>query len=655
MKKILLAATIVTLLLGNAGCKKDSTFLDVQPIGLITNDVVFSDPALVLSVLGDLYNRQIDFTALDGRPIPESNPGDPANPDIEAGWRTLSDFSESFPSENGSYFIVQRTNWDYGEWRMDWSRSYTYIREVNLFIQRDSAATALSAGDKARFLAEGRFLRANYYFEMVKRMGGVPLITTPLSYDAGKGEVASLQYPRAKESDIYDFVISEMEAIKNLLPTDPSQKSRATKAAALAIESRAALYAASIAKYGATTPQVSLPGNEVGIPASKAAAYYTTALNAAKEIISGSAGSYKLYQSLPDLSDNFAALFLDKTSTNQEAIWIEDFRVGGRTETFTINDQPYSISDEGGDAGRVNPSLNLVQTFEKLDGTFAPLPTRDNSGNTLYYSNQQEIFAGRDARLAGTVLIPNSLFKGKRVDIWAGYQLADGSVVSSDEAGNLKSLPGTTANIQVVGKDGPISGLELRTQSGFYIRKYLDPTVGSGRRGRGSDVAFIRLRYAEVLLNAAEAAFELNQPDVAAGYMNQVRTRAGLTTPLTGAAMTFDRIVHERRVELAFEGHTLFDYKRWRIAHIVWDGVPTSQTDLLTNIGKATQRSTQPWGLWPYKYYNPSSPNNGKWLFREVKPPVVTGFNYFRFGNYYSRINDGLIAADPKLVRQPNQ
>lgn len=655
MKKIFLVVVVVTILLGDAGCKKDDEFLDIPPIGLLPSDVAFSDPALVLSILGELYNRQLDFSALDNRIIPESRSNEPNNPETDAGWRTFAEFSESFPSENGAYGIVRNTSWGYDEWRVDWNRSYRYIRDLNLFIQRDSASTDLAAADKARFLAEGRFLRANYYFEMVKRMGGVPLITSPLAYDQEKGDVSTLQVSRAKESDIYDFVINEMEAIKNSLPTDVNTKSRATKAAALAVESRAALYAGSIAKYGATTPQVSLPGGEVGIPASKAAGYYTIALRAAQEIINGNAGAYKLYQSLPDLSDNFAALFLDKGSVNQEAIWIEDFKLGGRVHNFTVNNQPYSISDEGGDAGRINPSLNLVENFEKLDGTYAPFATTDGSGNPVYYTDQQDIFAGRDARLAGTVLLPNALFKGKRVDIWAGYQLANGSIVTSDEAGQLKALPGTTTPVQVVGKDGPISGLEFRTQSGFYIRKYLDPTVGSGRRGRGSDVAFIRYRYAEILLNAAEAAFELGQPAVAAGYMNGVRTRAGLTTPLTAGDITFDRIVHERRVELAFEGHILFDYKRWRIAHLVWDGAPTSLTDLVTNIGKATQRSTQPWGLWPYKFYDPASPNNGKWLYREVRPPVVTGFNYFRFGNYYSQIRDNIIAANPKLVRQPNQ
>ena len=649
MKKILLTITVSAVLLGMAGCKKDSEFLDVPPIQIIPNDIAFSDPALVLSILGDLYNRQIDFSSLDGYQRPYSDDGEP-------GWRTMSDFSESFPSENGSYFIVQRTGWGYDEWQLDWTRAYTYIRELNLFLQRDSAATELNVNDKIRFSAEARFLRANFYFEMVKRFGGVPLITAPLTFDATAGKAGESQVARSKESEIYDFIINEAEAIKDQLPTDVNEKSRATKAAALAMKSRAALYAGSIAKYGAGTPAVSLPGGEVGIPASKANDYYTIALAAANDIINGSAGSYQLYKVLPDLSDNFAAIFLDKSSVNQEAILVEDFKAGaGKVHNFTVNDQPYSISDEGGDAGRVNPSLNLVEAFEKLDNTYAPIPTKDGSNNPIYYTNQQDIFAGRDARLAGTVLLPNGAFKGKHVDIWAGYQLADGSILTSDEAGQLKPLPGTTNPVQVVGKDGPINGLEFRAQSGFYIRKYLDPTVGSGRRGRGSDVAFIRYRLAEVLLNAAEAAFELGQPGVAAGFINQVRSRAGLIIPLTAGQITFDRIVHERRVELAFEGHILFDYKRWRIATAVWDGAPTTLTDLLGNIGKATKRSTQPWGLWSYKLYNPASPNNGKWIFREVLPGLVTGSNRFQLGNYYSFINDNIRASNPKIVRQPNQ
>ena len=641
MKKIFSLTVIATLTLGLWGCKKDSDFLNVQPTTFLTNDQVFSDPNLALSVLADLYNRQLDFTSLDN------------------GWTSFTDFSESFPSENSDFgrSVVQRTGWGYGTWGIDWTGSYTYIREINLFLQRDSASTGLSVDDKNRFYAEARFLRANFYFEIVKRMGGVPLALEPLLYDY-KGDPSSLQIPRSKESDIYDFVISEAEAIKNSLPADAGEKSRASKGAALAMEARAALYAASIAKYGATTPAVSLPGGEVGIDAGKASNYYTIALRAAQEIISGSAGAYKLYTapagaSASALSDNFANLFLDKGSA--ETIFFEDFKIGGKTHGFTTNDQPYSLSDEGGDAGRLDPSLNLVEAFEKLDNTYAPIETTDGSGKQVFYNGIQDIFAGRDARLAGTVLLPGGTFKGGTVDIWAGYQLADGSILTSDESGHLKPLPGTSTDVQVVGEDGPVNGLELRTQSGFYIRKYLDPTVGSGRRGQGSTVAFIRYRYAEVLLNAAEAAFELGDKTTAATYINQVRARAGLTTALTADQITFDRIVHERRVELCFEGHILYDMKRWRLAHKVWDGVPVTVSDLKSNIGAATKHSTQPWGLWPYKVYNPGNATNGKWVFKETLPALVTGTNRFLFGNYYSQIGNDVIAANPKIIKQPNQ
>jgi hypothetical protein len=632
MKKKFLILILSGLFITEA-CKKDSDFLDVPPKQVLPTELVFSDPALVLSVLGDLYNRVVDFSGLDN------------------GWASFADFSESFPSENGSNFFVQRTGWGFGEWST-WD--YGYVRDLNLFIQRANAATKLTDDDKTRFIAEARFLRAQYYFELVKRMGGVPLITEPLEYDYS-GNVTPLQKPRSKESDIYDFVISEAEAIKADLPADVNTKSRATTAAALALEARAALYAASIAKYGVTTSQVSLPGDEVGIPASKANDYYTKALTAAQAIITQTAGSYQLYKVLPDLSDNFAAVFLDKSSVNQEAIFIEDFKAnGGKTHGFTTNNQPFSISDEGLDAGRLNPSLNLVESFEKLDNTFAPIPTKNGVGDPIYYADQLDIFAGRDARLAGTVLLPNGLFKGKRTEVYAGYQLANGSVITSGDATQLQEVPGL-GRVQVVGKDGTVNGQEFRSQTGFYIRKYLDPTVGSGRRGRGSDVAFIRYRYAEVLLNAAEAAFELGQTGVAAGYMNQVRARAGLTTPLTAGDITFDRIVHERRVELAFEGHTLFDMKRWRIAHIVWDGNKMSVNDLVNNIGEAKKRNTQPYGLWPYKYYNPGNANNNKWIFKEVLPSPVTGANSFQFGNYYSQIGNDILAANPLIVKQPNQ
>jgi len=630
MRKILSVTILTATLLGSGGCKKESEFLDVLPTSILSNEQSFSDPAIVLSILANLYNRQLDVATIKN-------------------WVTMADFGEAFPSANGNKNIVERTDWGYGDWS-NWD--YGYIRQLNLFIERCNAATALSEANKKRFLAEARFLRAYHYFEMTKRMGGVPLILESMQYDY-KGDATYLQHPRAKESEMYDFVISEAEAIKADLPADVNVKSRASRGAALAMLTRAALYAGSIAKYGVNTPQVSLPGGEVGIPANMANAYYTKALLAAQELMGGTAGAYGLYQKKQDLGENFASIFFDK-GNNPETIFMEDFKLkSGKVHGFTTANQPrFGAEEEEG--GRTNPSLNLVHSFEKLDNTFGPLPITDAGGSPIYYTNQQDIFAGRDARLAGTVMLPGTSFKGRAVDIWAGYILADGSIVSGDQRGQFKTLPGTTTPVQVIGYDGPINGMEFTAQSGFYIRKYIDPAIGSGSRGTGSEVPFVRYRYAEVLLNAAEAAFELGQPGLSSTYINQLRERAGFSTPLPEAAISFDRIVHERRVELAFEGHEMFDNKRWRLAHKVWNGETISAADVVSNIGKADKVNTMIYGLWGYKIFNPGNPNHGKWVYRVVKPSNVTAAHRFNFGNYYSRIGSDILSNNPKLVKNPN-
>jgi hypothetical protein len=628
MKKILYIPVFLMLLL-SWGCNDDE-FLNRPPTNILTEEQVWGDEGQVLSVLGNLYNRYYDIGSVKD-------------------WPSLSGFNEAFLSNAGSYGDFQNSGWANNSWAT-WD--YGYIREINLFIQKCTAADKLTPAVRDRFLAEAKFLRASYYFELAKRMGGVPLILEPMTYDFS-GDPTYLQHPRAKESEIYDFVIKEAEEIKASLPVNVGEKSRVTQAAALAMQVRAALYAASIAKYGVNTPQVALSGGEVGIPANLAAGYYTKALSAAKEIISGKAGAYALYTKKPDLSENFSSIFYDKAN-NPEVIFAEDFKLqSGKVHGFTISNQPrYGAEEEEG--GRINPSLNLVEAFEKLDNTFAPIPTVNAAGQPIYYNEQTDIFAGRDARLAGTVMLPGTAFKGRTVDIWAGYQLANGSVISGDDRGAQKTLPGKTVPEQVVGFDGPIDGFEFTAQSGFYLRKYLDPVVGSGQRGVQSEMWFVRYRYAEVLLNAAEAAFELGQVADAAKYMNEVRARAGLVTPLTASQITFDRIVHERRVELAFEGHYLFDMKRWRIAHLIMDGNAISAGEISKDLGKATKRNTQPWGLWSYKVYAPGTANNGKWIYKPVKLSRVTGSDRFQLGNYYSYIGDDIINNNPKIIRNPN-
>jgi len=635
MKKILII--LIPLLSVSWACESDKDFLDRPPTQVLTNEQAFSDPAQVLSIVANLYSRQFDLYTFND-------------------WRTFGDFNEAFYARtqgDASQFHTN-TTWPFDGMNGFWSTwDYTYIRELNLFLERVEVAT-ITQDLIDRYTAEVRFLRASYYFELAQLYGGVPIILEAQEYDFS-GDPSYLQVPRSTEAEIYDFIIEEAEALKSLLPADPESKSRATKGAALAMKARAAIYAASLAKYNnAVTPSVALPGNEVGIPSGKADEYYNIALAAAKEIIDGNAGAYSLYmKNTADLSENFAAVFYDKNA-NPEVIWANDYLLKFRTHYFTGWNQPrFGAEEEEG--GALNPSLNLVQEFELLDNTFAPIPTTDGDGNPIYYDNQSDIFANRDARLGGTVILPGSEFKNRPVDIWAGYQLGDGTIITGTDRGDQRILPGKDEEEQVVGFDGPVAGAVQNAQMGFYLRKYQDPVPGSGQRGVRSEVWKIKYRYAEILLIAAEAAFELGDAATAATYMNQVRERAGFTIPLTAADITFDRIVHERRVEFAFEGLYFMDLKRFRIAHEIFDGVTMTKADLLADIGKATNRSTMPWGLWPYRIYNPGSPNDGKWIYKEFLSGQVTAADNWQLGNYYTIIPDETLSRNPKLAKQPLQ
>src|SRR5690554_5204338 len=414
------------------GCN-DEDFLNRDPRNILIDEQVFSDEGIVLSVVAELYARYPDYQQING------NVHDHAN------------FNEAFSSED--YGRHGNQDFNYGDWGW-WE--YGFVRELNLFLEKIAVADQLDPAARARFEAEVKWLRAVVYFDAVKKVGGVPLILQTMEYDFS-GDPSYLRTPRAKEHEIYDFILQEMDAIKDQLPANENIKDRATQGLALALKSRAALYAGSIAKYGAIrTPQVNLPGGEVGIPASMANDYYAASLTASQALISGSAGAYGLYMKNPDsLSANFANLFLDKSS-NPEAIFANDFLLkSGKISHWTLQNQPRSMSEDGVNGGRVNPSLNFVQSFElRENNAFQPIQHRDAKGDFIVYDDPLNIFAGRDARLYATVMLPGSTYRGAndRVDIWAGlYRPGNGEIVSADQPGVVQNVGG--AEVQVVGLD----------------------------------------------------------------------------------------------------------------------------------------------------------------------------------------------------------
>jgi starch-binding outer membrane protein, SusD/RagB family len=193
----------------------------------------------------------------------------------------------------------------------------------------------------------------------------------------------------------------------------------------------------------------------------------------------------------------------------------------------------------------------------------------------------------------------------------------------------------------LTGSSGPHRSITEVSNSGFYLRKYIDNTAMASTRGIRSEMWWIRFRYAEVLLNAAEAALELNLGPEAVGYVNQLRARAGFgTNSLT--TLTMDRLRNERRVELAFEDHRVWDLKRWRKAHEVWNGNANTPTAV-------------PFALYPYRVVRPGHPTHNKYVFDKLRAPRYRAPRNFQLNNYYSNIPGNVLTSNPKIVRNPFQ
>ena len=616
MKKHNIIIILVAVLAMFPSC---SGWLNQKDWNAISTEDIYSSEQGINSIVANLYSRlryEQDFQT------------DSESYDL-CRWDEATNYSQYWTS-SGNVGIDYRSYYD-----------YTLVREVNLHIESlKQYANHLSEEQFKYYIAEARFIRAMVYFTLVSRMGGVPIIEETMEY---VDDPSTLMRKRDKESDVYDFILSEIDKIKNDLDVRPSggtiTKSRATKGSVLALKSRAALYAGSMGYNHKRNVEkgLDLPSGATGIPAERANDYLQQCLDALKEL--DEMNYYSLYQGDANLSDNYYKIFTDNTAANKEIIFYKAYDSVNVLNYFTQRALPRSQTSIDKSGAQINPVLNLVNAYELLD-THEVKPIEayngeqavemlDETKSSLDYKvfdHPEDIFVGRDPRLAGTILYPGSSFRDSPLDLQAGLAILepDGSYtfeVASSVANIATTFHGDgDERMKVTGADGPFRVLEGNwyiTHTGFLLRKFVDSASGSETQGE-STVPYIVFRYGEMLLNAAEAAFLLNQNGVATydgqdtkalalDCINKIRERAGGETfKLTDAELTFDRIMNERRVELAFEDHRYNDLKRWRIADEVWDGDRENETAVL-------------YALWPYRIYAPNNENHGKWIYRIVR------------------------------------
>lgn len=432
-----------------------------------------------------------------------------------------------------------------------WSRCFDGIYAANLFLeksdevnldylrydpdQNEQAKYELYMNNIERARLEVRFLRAFFYFELVERYGGVPILEKTYGVDDDYSGI-----DRNSLEECIGFIVSECDEIAPELPAvhESGETGRVTRGAALALKSRALLFAASdlfndpswAGGYG--HPElISLPDDVDRQDRWDAAA------RAAKAVLDLSEARYTLLTSYPDI-------FL-KSYSNNEAIFVRRYGSGYSFETDN-----YSVGFDNGNSG-TTPSQNLVDAFETKSGKVFDWNDRKMADDP---------YADRDPRLGFTVLTNGSTFKDRTMEIFEG------------------------------GRDG--KGVVNATKTGYYLRKYVDPEVNL-LQGRGTVHAWIIFRLAEIYLNYAEAMNEAYGPSDAHGYgmtaleaVNMIRRRRSVEMPAVPSTVSQDelrqRIRNERRVELAFEGHRMFDVRRWMIAEETL-GAPLKGVDIQQN------------------------------------------------------------------------
>lgn len=594
INKILVSALVMALSFYSCD------YLDVPPINIIQDDAIFNSESGITSYMTTLYyDLPIEDFRYTQQGFNVSGKGQGRLPNV-SGEAMCSSSDDISTIGDGTWWGC----WDYGK-----------IRRVNYFLKNFPAYksnfqnTVLADA----WMGEAHFIRAYCYFAMVKRYGGVPILREPQEY---VGDIESLKVPRDTEKACYDFIAEDLDEAFRLLPDNEEilGKGRATKYAALALKSRAMLYAGSLARYGT----VDLNGL-VGIDKALANDYFELAYKAVKELEKSK--RFSLYRKNSDKEKNFAELFLAEDSP--ENIFCKYFQRNVNAHGWDVYFVPYQYRGNGF-SSNMNPTLEFVEMFEHKDGT--PANFAERAKNT-YFDDPSELFQNMDARFGGSIIYPNAIFKGEPCSIQKGLIIEDGS--KKENATNYEEAVYTANDGQVyhiVGKSG--SGNYSGNMTGFFMRKYLNENMPQSEVIENySEQHWIEFRYAEALLNGAEAAVEMGQHlDDALLWINDIRSRADIKQ-LSLSDLTVDKVRHERRIELAFENHTYWDLRRWRIAD---KEIETKQYT----------------GLCPY-----FDINKQKYIFEEV---AANKYYYtFDVKMYYERIPDGEIAKNEKLKQNP--
>ena len=570
MKKLIyILVAAVALTFCASSCSK---YLDQAPDGKISLEDVWTDYDKTMAYMNTCYKnlptKSLQYFFWTRGPVnwcDDSWDGD----DLDVNW------AGSALLYNGNASASSHPVWDVGGTVENsyWTKYFSSIRSCAMFIKYADPAVIGNTAEYNRWIAEARLLRAYYYAELLSWFGcALPIIDEPYSYTDDFSQVT-----RASYYDVVKFIMQECDAAIacSELPwriTNSGEKRRMCKALAWAIKSRMILFAAS---------PLYNDGNK----------YWTEAYNVTKQTMSElEAHGFKLYDKL-NIPNTWGAPEAHLPNVDAQ-IYNEYFNNSqAYSETPADMETIFQLTNGAWDVANVDcigaicgyktgtcPSQELVDAYETIDGQ--PVldlakPYNDefhlqpnyNKANTLY--DPQNPYANRDPRFYATIYYNGS----KRYCTWGSAAAANSFENAGQDAGWRGSRTvatwarwekGGTVTEQPEGLMGWALTGRTATRTGYFERKFAHPN---------SDHASLTLsgadhkdyRFAEILLNFAEAALESGHEDEARQATNRVRARVHM--PEIPASVSGNdlrlRIRNERRVEFALEGQRYFDLRRW--------------------------------------------------------------------------------------------
>lgn len=558
-QKIILLGLFLSMMFGAVSCTDDS-FLDETQTSDLTKDVIFSDSTYTVGFLNHIY-EDCGFDV-----YPNRFDGGIWNPG-EGGLQTACDEAEfKITSHNtdGVQFVTGTVN-AVSISETAWKTCYNQIRAVNVFLENVDKCP-MTDNARTRYKAEARFLRAWYYFILLRHYGGVPLLGDVV-YD--NEDVDNINMKRNSFAEVVDYIVSECNAAASDLPTRTVATAfgRASGGTCMGLISRTLLYAASPLYNGSPITTDATLAPLVGYTDTDQERWKAAA-EAARRLIA--TGGWQVFVYHADDNGNpypgwgYWAQFegSDYTTLNswEDRVYTSgalcgsifmQIRAMGNTK-----EQMFDPVSCGGNGNGGYPTHDLAEAYPMLDGAVP--------GSGKYTYDRMNPDKNRDPRFALSI-------------IWNGSTRRSGG----DENHVVSTYQGFGST-----NDAIYQG----TRTGYYWRKQ-SHVATAANHFNGCPQLYTLMRYEEILLNYAEAVNEYYGPDYTEtlgaetlspySVLRLLRERAGIEAGEDGTygipnGLSRDKmreaIRAERRIELAFEGHRFFDVRRWKIAEQTENG-----------------------------------------------------------------------------------